>query len=624
MQEKNSLPIDNLGYLDYSFAMQEKGADVIKKKIKTFSHRPGVYRMLDEEGTVLYVGKAKDLIHRLTNYTHIDRLSERIRQMVSKVADVLVIETAGETEAFLLENELIKQYHPYYNILLKDDKSYPYIALTKEEFPRLMKYRGNRKSGADYFGPFDAGESVNQTLAELQKLFGLRSCRDSYFKNRTRPCLMYQIKRCSGPCCGCISKEEYQKSVRETKDFLNGKSSDLQKNLQSQMKAFAENQEYEKAGLIRDKILALNHIQGTSQHAPTQDTDTVAVKIEGDTLVMQVFFHRTNRLTGHQEYVIHKVENKEETLSSLLIQLYEKIPAPQVICTSFLPETALDEALSKQAGHKVEISPPPFRALRRQWMEQTLEACERALHSQESQKKLWEETRELLGLSELTKIEVYDNSHIQGTNAVGAMIAATHEGFQKSLYRRFNIPSELAGDDFAMMQMVLRRRLQKGILQNNLPSALLIDGGKGQLSSVLAILKEFNLRRIAVLAISKGAGQHDKGLETFYLDTAPQTPIHLDFKSPLIHFLQRLRDEAHRFAIGSHRLKREKSFLHDSLYDIEGIGEKRRKELMVHFGSVKAVRGASLQQLEQVSGFSKKIAKKVYTFFHDESIIKGN
>ena len=602
--------------------MQKKGAEVIKNKIKGFSHRPGVYRMLDEEGTVLYVGKAKDLIHRLTNYTHIDRLSERIRQMVSRVMDVVVIETAGETEAFLLENELIKQYHPYYNILLKDDKSYPYIAITKDEFPRLMKYRGNRKSGADYFGPFDSGESVNQTLTELQKLFGLRSCRDSYFNNRTRPCLMYQIKRCSAPCCGYISREEYQKSVRDTKDFLQGKSANLQKTLQSQMLELSQNQEYEKAGAIRDKIMALNHIQGTSQHAPTVDTDTVAVKMQGDTLSMQVFFHRTNRLTGHQEYLIQKVEDCQETLSSLLMQLYEKIPAPEVICTSFEPEDALAEALSKQAGHKVELSPPPFRSLRRQWMEQATNACEHALNTQKTQEELWEETQGLMQLNELNKIEVYDNSHIQGTNAVGAMIAATKEGFQKNLYRRFNIPSELAGDDFGMMRAVLSRRLQKGILQNNLPSALLIDGGKGQLSSVMEVLKEFNLPRIAVLAMAKGAGQHDKGLETFYLDTAPDSPIHLDFKSPLIHFLQRLRDEAHRFAVGSHRIKREKSFLHDSLRDIEGIGEKRRKELMLHFGSVKAVRGASLQQLQLVPGFNEKIAKKVYTFFHNEPIIK--
>ena len=604
--------------------MATKGADIIKQKIKTFSHRPGVYRMLDEEGTVLYVGKAKDLVKRLTNYTQIDRLSERIRQMVSHVVDVIVIETAGETEAFLLENELIKQYHPYYNILLKDDKSYPYIALTKDEFPRLMKYRGNRKSGADYFGPFDSGEGVNQTLTELQKLFGLRSCRDSFFTNRTRPCLMYQIKRCSAPCCGLISKEDYQKSVLATKDFLNGKSADLQKTLQAQMQAFSQNQEYEKAGVIRDKILALNHIQGTSQHAPTVDTDTVATEMQGDTLAMQVFFHRTNRLTGHQEYLIHKVDDMGETLSSLLMQLYEKIPAPEIICTSFKPESALAEALSKQAGHKVEISPPPFRALRRQWMVQAMTACTNALNAGESREKIWDETREFMHLPELDKIEVYDNSHIQGTNAVGAMIAATKEGFQKNLYRRFNIPSQMAGDDFAMMRAVLRRRLQKGILQNNLPSALLIDGGKGQLSSVLEVLKEFNLPRIAVLAIAKGAGQHDKGLETFYLDLAPDTPIHLDFKSPLIHFLQRLRDEAHRFAVGSHRIKREKSFFHDSLRDIEGIGEKRRKELMLHFGSTRSIKGASLQQLQQVPGFNEKIAKKVYTFFHDGSIIKGS
>ena len=601
--------------------MTTPGHEIIKAKIKTFSHKAGVYRMLDADGKVLYVGKAKDLVHRLTNYTRPEKLSFRIREMVAHVADVAVIETAGETEAFLLENELIKQYHPYYNILLKDDKSYPYIALSKCTFPRLFKYRGNRQKGYDYFGPFDSGDSVNRTLLELQKLFGLRSCKDSYFANRTRPCLMYQIKRCSAPCCGKITPEEYQKSADQARAFLTQKSYAIQKNLQAQMMQFSQNQEYEKAAILRDKIAALNRIQGTSQMLPSTDTDTIAYAFAHDTLALHVFFHRTDRLTGHQEYLLHHVDESDlpDTLSSLILQLYIQVPPPEMVCLSWKSDQGLAEALRTLAGHSVQLSKPPFRGIRHDWMEQASLSAKRSLNTQENKEKTWKEFARLLGLENLKRVDIFDNSHLQGTNAVGAIISASPQGFLKNFYRRYNVPQELAGDDFGMMRYVLKRRLQRARNDGVLPDALLLDGGKGQLSSVMQVLEELKIN-LKVLAMAKGAGQHDKGLEIFYLNADPNTPIHLDLKGDLIHLLQRLRDEAHRFAIGSHRAKREKNLFHERLEDIEDIGPKRRKMLMLHFGSVRAISGASLEQIKNVPGFNEKIAKKVYTFFHNSAI----
>ncbi len=601
--------------------MIRQGHEIIKEKIKTFSHKAGVYRMLDADGKVLYVGKAKDLIHRLTNYTHPEKLSFRIREMVAHVADVVVIETAGETEAFLLENELIKQYHPYYNILLKDDKSYPYIALSKDTYPRLFKYRGNRQKGNEYFGPFDSGEGVNRTLIELQKLFGLRSCRDSYFTNRTRPCLMYQIKRCSGPCCAKITPSDYQKSVNQARAFLTQKSYTIQEKLQAKMLEFSQNQEYEKAAILRDKIAALNRIQGTSQMLPSVDTDTIAYAFKNETLSLQVFFHRTDRLTGHQEYLIPHVDASElsETLSNLILQIYTQVPPPDVICTSWATDAPLANALGQLAGKKVQVSPPPFRGIRDDWMKQVQLSAERVLNTQENKEKIWKDFATLLDVKNLNRVDIFDNSHLQGTNAVGAIVSAGPQGFLKNFYRRYNVPQELAGDDFGMMRYVLKRRLQRAKNDSALPDALLLDGGKGQLSSVMHVLDEMQIN-LKVLAMAKGAGQHDKGLEIFYLNSDPDTPIHLDLKGDLMHLLQRLRDEAHRFAIGSHRAKREKNMFHERLEDIEDIGPKRRKMLMLHFGSVRAISGASLEQIKNVRGFNEKIAKKVYTFFHNSAI----
>ncbi len=597
----------------------KKGCDYLKEKLKTISERPGVYRMLDEDGKVLYVGKAKNLKHRLTNYTQEKRLSYRIRQMVSKVHDLIVVETAGESEAFLLEAELIKQFHPYYNILLKDDKSYPYILLTKEMYPRLCKYRGDRKKDGTYFGPFDSGAAVNDTIKSLQKIFGIRSCSNSYFGARKRPCLLYQIKRCSAPCCQCVSQGEYAKIANHVRDFMLGKSSELQKELTSQMKSLSCAQEFEKAAAVRDKIFALNHIQGTSAIQLTEATDTIAIVTQGNYTCIQLFFHRQN-LSGNI-YQIIKDFNLEE-LPTFLLQIYDKTIPPNVVCLSEKIEnvTAFENALSKIAGKKVTVVCQNFRLTRRQWMDEALQNATQTLRQNVDKEVLahenWEALKNLFNLTKLTKIEVYDNSHIQGASAVGAMIVATEEGFQKNLYRRFNIDQAQTNDDFGMMREVLMRRLKRGIKDNDLPDAIILDGGKGQLSQVLKIFREMNIDGIRIIAMAKGAGQHDKGLETLFLDTAPTTPIIPDHKSQLMFLLQRLRDEAHRFAIGSHRLKRSKEMFHETLLEIEGIGAKRKKDLMNHFGTVRAISGASVAQLMQVEGLNEKIAKKVYTFFH--------
>lgn len=601
-----------------------RGVAVLRQKIKSVSHRAGVYRMLDEDGTVLYVGKAKNLKNRLTNYTQIDRLSDRIRQMVSRVADLIVIETAGETEAFLLENDLIKKFKPFYNVLLKDDKSYPYIVITDDEAPRLIRYHGERGKRGTYFGPFASGLAVRQTVSELQKIFGLRTCNNASFYNRTRPCLLYQIKRCTGPCCDCISREEYLNNVRAAKAFMRGETTDIQQSLRKQMEELSAACRYEEAAVIRDKILALNHIQDTDSAAVIKQTDFVAVYIHHGRGCLQVFFYRGGHAEGNIIQMLPDVDEKQlsETLSSCLMQIYDKIPAPRQLYVSVPVEEGLSEALSEKAGYRVHIATGPFKGTRKKLMDQAIKNAEQAFHARlnETQFKLsvWEELRALLNIKQLDKVEVYDNSHIQGTAAVGAMIAANADGFQKKWYRRFNIDGTLAktNDDFGMMREVMLRRLKRGVIEHDLPSAMLIDGGKGQLSSVQQIMDELGIHSIALLAVAKGE-ERNAGKETLFLGTAPNEPIHLDLKSDLIHLIQRLRDEAHRFAIGSHRIRRAKNMFHESLLDIEGIGEKRKKALLRHFGSPRAIAGASLEQIRRVEGISEKIAKKIYTFYHD-------
>lgn len=602
-----------------------RGVDLLHQKIKHISHHAGVYRMLDEEGTVLYVGKAKDLKKRLTNYTRTDQLSQRIRQMVSKTADLIVIETAGETEALILENDLIKQFKPFYNILLKDDKGYPYVIITQEETPRIIKYYGSgtRPKGT-MFGPYASRLAVKQTLIELQKIFGLRTCNNTYFSNRTRPCLLYQIKRCSAPCVGYITKEAYDEQVKQAKAFMRGEKTDIQEKMRLQMQALANAEEFEKAAVLRDKIIALNQIQDTDTQVLIKNTDIVAVYFKNNQACVQIFFYRSGKSEGNAGHMISPIDDQSlsEDLSSFLMQFYDRVPPPFQIYISHPVDDNLEAALSQKAGHTVHISDGPFKGARKKLLDQAInnakQSFERTQSEQTVKKEDWEELRQLLGIPTLDKVEVYDNSHIQGTAAVGAMIAATVDGFFKKGYRRFNIDGSLAktNDDFGMMKEVMKRRLTRGAMENDLPSAMLIDGGKGQLSAVLEIMNDLNIHDIALLAVAKGEDRN-AGRETFFLGSDPKTPIHLDYKGRLIHLIQRLRDEAHRFAVGSHRIKRAQNMFRDTLSEIEGIGAKRKKALLTHFGSPRGIAGASLEQLQNVDGINEKIAKKIYTFYHD-------
>jgi excinuclease ABC subunit C len=435
---------------------------------------------------------------------------------------------------------------------------------------------------------------------------------------------LYQIGRCSGPCTGCVSQVEYQERVCQVKAFMRGESVAIQEDLIHQMQVYAAAEKYEQAAVIRDKILALNRIQNTDSEMRLFQTDIVSVYRYQDNVCVQIFFFRTGHAEGNVVHFLEHISDHDfsETISSFLMQFYDKIPPPKQILISESTDKYLAEALTQKAGYSVQITTGKnLRGGRRKAMEQALKNAQQAYeqHIQESsiQADVWEQLRQLLQIQHLDKIEVYDNSHIQGSFAVGAMIAATVEGFQKKWYRRYNIDGTRAqtNDDFGMMREVLLRRLTRGLAEKNLPSALLIDGGKGQLSSVMSILKELKINTIAVLAIAKGE-KRNAGLETFYLGTAPDQPIHLDLKGDLIHLLQRLRDEAHRFAIGTHRAKRAKNMFRDSLMDIEEIGEKRKKALILHFGSVREIAGASEEQLARVPGISAKIAKKIYTFYH--------
>lgn len=601
----------------------QTGVEVLKEKIKRVSSRPGVYRMISAGGNVLYVGKAKNLKKRLTNYTHLDKLSIRIRQMVGQVADLIVIETAGETEALILENDLIKQYRPYYNVLLKDDKSFPFILITSDYPPRLQKYRGHKNIKGDYYGPFASGLAVNKTITEIQKVFGLRTCPNTYYANRTRPCLLYQIGRCTGPCCDMISKEGYMERVAQTKAFLRGEKTKFQDILLIQMNELAAQMRYEEAAAVRDKIQFLNQIQSTDAQGSLGESDIIALYREGAKACIQIFFYRSDKASGNVFYMLENTDDESEAgfLSSFILQFYDTIPAPKHIYVSHKVEDGLAEALSQKAGRKIIVSSGPFKSIRKKLMEQALINAAQTFKQQESSEELkeqtWDELRQLLGLEHLEKVEVYDNSHIQGASAVGAMIAANMEGFQKKWYRRYNIDGTRAqtNDDFGMMKEVLTRRLTRGLNENDLPSAMIIDGGKGQLSSVMEIFNELGIKGIALMSVAKGE-KRNAGKETLYLSTAPTTPINLDEKSNLQHLIQRLRDEAHRFAIGTHRQKRAKNMFHETLKDIEGIGDKRKKDLMAHFGSVREIAGASIASLMRVPGISEKIAKKVYTFYH--------
>ncbi|MDB3892361.1 excinuclease ABC subunit UvrC [Alphaproteobacteria bacterium] len=612
-----------------------RGIGYLKEQLKTLTNDPGVYRMTNGKGEVLYVGKARNLVRRVTSYTQPNRLSNRIMRMVSETEKLEVIVTKSEIEALLLESNLIKKMKPRYNILLRDDKSLPQILLTADhEFGQLTKHRGRKTRKGDYFGPFASAGSVNRTVADLARAFMLRTCSDSVFSTRTRPCLQYQIKRCTAPCVGLVTKAEYNKQMGQARRFLSGGSAEIQRDYAKRMHDAAEVLEFETAAIWRNRIRALTGIQANQDiNLPNlPDADIVALARSGERSCIQIFFIRSGSNYGNRPYFLtHNSETSSgEILGAFLGQFYEDKEPPVEIIMSDEPadKELLVEALSEQAGRAVKLSRPqrgPRTKLTVMASRNAEEALARNLANTASQKKLLSELAHTLGLSKVPeRVEVYDNSHIQGKHAVGGMIVAGPEGFNKSAYRRFNIRDEgkhstTLGDDFAMMRQVLHRRLERALkedperISGNWPDLILIDGGKGQLSSVNEVMDELGITDIDVVAISKGPDRH-AGREQFHI--RGRTSFTLPPHSSAMHFLQRLRDESHRYAIGTHRAKRQKTELTSPLDAVPGIGPKRKKALLAHFGSARAVSAAGLKDLQAVEGISEKFAQQIYDWFY--------
>jgi excinuclease ABC subunit C len=610
----------------------EAGVAAIRNVLNTLPAKPGVYRMQDSRGDVLYVGKARALRNRVTNYTQVERLPNRLRRMVAQTRSMTIVTTNSEAEALLLEAQLIKRYRPAYNVLLRDDKSFPFILLRDDHaYPRIQKHRGARRHKGNYYGPFASAGSVNTTLNALQKLFLLRSCNDSFFNNRDRPCLLYQIKRCSAPCVGRIPADEYAGLVSDAKAFLGGKSTDVQTKLATEMEAAATGLDFERAALLRDRLKALTFIQGSQAINATGvgDADIFALASKSGQVGIQAFFIRGGQNWGHRAFFpTHTAElDEDEIFTSFLGQFYEDVPpARTILLDRVLPEAALlEEALSQKADCRVELHMPQRGdrvRLVAQASRNAVEALDRRLAESTTQHKLLREVADLFELAEPPRrIEVYDNSHIQGTNAVGAMIVAGAEGFAKGQYRKFNIrnPDTTPGDDFAMMREVMQRRFGRAMEEDPdrdkgmWPDLVLIDGGKGQISTVKAALEEIGVEDVAYIGVSKGPDRH-AGRETFHFPDGRE--FDLPVNAPVLFYLQRLRDEAHRFAIGAHRTKRSKAITASPLDEVPGIGPARKKALLMHFGTARAVRDASLEDLQRAPGVSVAMARMIHDFYH--------
>jgi excinuclease ABC subunit C len=610
----------------------DAGVAAIRNVVKTLPTKPGVYRMHDARGDVLYVGKAKALKNRVTNYTQVERLPNRLRRMVSQTRSMTIVTTNSEAEALLLEAQLIKRYRPAYNVLLRDDKSFPFILLHADHaFPRIHKHRGARRVKGNYYGPFASAGAVNTTLNALQKLFLLRSCTDSFFNNRDRPCLLYQIKRCSAPCVGRIEPAAYGELVADAKAFLGGKSTQVQAKLGKQMEAASEALDFESAAIMRDRLRALTFIQGSQAiHAEgVGDADIFALAQKNGAMSIQAFFIRGGQNWGHRAFFPTHTQDvaEDEVLSSFLAQFYEDVPPPRTILLDRdLPEgELLAEALAEKAGGRVIITAPQRGdrvKLIKQAARNAVEALDRRLAETTTQGKLLREVADLFELSEPPqRIEIYDNSHIQGTNALGAMVVAGPEGFIKGQYRKFNIKrvETAPGDDFAMMREVFQRRFQRAQDEDpdrekgEWPDLVLIDGGKGQMSAVKAALAEIGVEDVALIGVSKGPDRH-AGRETFHFPDGRE--FDLPVNAPVLFYLQRLRDEAHRFAIGAHRNKRSKAITASPLDEVPGIGPARKKALLMHFGTARAVRSASLEDLQRAPGVSEGVAQQIYDFYH--------
>ncbi|SJZ87518.1 Excinuclease ABC subunit C [Enhydrobacter aerosaccus] len=606
------------------------GIRVIAEFVHTLPRKPGVYRMISADGEVLYVGKARSLRSRVAAYTQPTRLATRLIRMVSATRTMEFAVTDSEAEALLLENNLIKRFRPRFNVLLRDDKSFPYIVIRRDtEWPQLAKHRGNRDPANEYFGPFASATAVNRTLYALQRAFPLRSCSDGVFSTRTRPCLQYQIKRCTAPCVGRIGKTDYDAIVDEVRDFLGGKNREVQQALSQRMEQASANLEFEQAAVLRDRIKALAHIQShqsISLHS-IDEADIFAAHAEGGQVCVQVFFLRAGQNLGNRAYFPSHARELDEAavLSAFIGQFYESRSAPKLVLTSHEVAEAelLQSALSLSAGHKVEIRNPK-RGDQKDALDQAVtnarEALARRMAERGTQRQLLEGVARVFGLdAPPERIEVYDNSHIQGAAPIGAMIVAGADGFIKNSYRKFNIKSEgAAGDDFAMMREVMSRRFGRALKENperdeeHWPDLVLIDGGQGQLEVTRQVLTELGLEDIAIVGIAKGPDR-DAGRERFFVPGRP--PFSLEHRDPVLYFLQRLRDEAHRFAIGTHRTRRAADITRSALDEVPGIGAGRKRALLHHFGSARAVAVATLEDIKSVPGISDALARKIHDHF---------
>ncbi len=610
------------------------GHAAIQTFLRSLDASPGVYRMLDDKGAVLYVGKARNLKARVSSYARPTGHSPRIARMIRETASMMFLTTRTETEALLLEQNLIKQLKPRYNVLLRDDKSFPNILVSKEHaYPQIKKHRGAKKETGDYYGPFASAGAVNRVLNQLQKVFLLRNCTDATFESRTRPCLLYQIKRCSAPCVGNVSETDYNDLVRDAERFLQGRTTNVQAKLAAEMQIASRDMEFERAAALRDRLKALTFIQGSQNVNPSgvPEADVIALHMEGGQACVQVFFIRANQNWGNRDFYPRTGSGAEaaEVMQAFVGQFYDTHDPPRLVLLSDDIEDPdlMCEALSQKAGRKVEIA-VPVRGEKKELVAGALrnarESLARKMSETATQAKLLSGLAEAFDLdAPPQRIEVYDNSHIQGSHAVGAMIVAGQDGFLKSQYRKFNIRGDelTPGDDFGMMKEVLTRRFKRLLKEDpdrqstSWPNLLLIDGGQGQVSAVNEILTDLGVDDVPMIGVAKGVDR-DAGKEEFH--RIGQRPFALRRGDPVLYFVQRLRDEAHRFAIGAHRQKRSKAVGATPLDDVPGVGATRKRALLAHFGSAKAVSRADLADLKAVDGISGQLAETIYDYFHEK------
>ena len=605
------------------------GKEAIRKELSLIPKSPGIYRMLNHKGDILYVGKAKSLPNRLKSYVSEKNHIIRTERMLSQTFKIEITTTANESEALLLEANLIKKFKPKFNILLKDDKSFPFIFIgNKDQWPQVTKHRGKKDKDGFYFGPFASAGSANWTIKMLQKIFLLRVCDDTTFKNRKRPCILYQIKRCSGPCVGYVEKNDYKNSVDDAIKFMSGKSREIQKNLSKQMEEASEKLDFEKASIFRDRIKSLNIIQSSQRinKANLVEADVIAAYKESGKTCIQVFFYRSKQNWGNQSYFPKHDpdQNISEIMSSFLMQFYENKNVPKLIILNLdiKDKKLIEQALSAKDKKNISITiaKKGTKAKVVSLAEKNAkESLNRKLYETNNNKSLFEGVSKKFNLkNNISLVEVYDNSHIQGTNSVGAMVTFGDEGFIKKRYRKFDIKTRNAEqDDYAMLREVLTRRFKRAILEKEnyltFPDLVLIDGGKGQYSAVREVLNELGLYDIPMIAIAKSK-LRNSGNETFFYNGKT---FKFEKNDPTLFFLQRLRDEAHRFAINAHRAKRQKGIRRSLLDQINGIGSMRKRSLLNHFGSARAVESASLEEIKSVEGVEEKVAKKIYNFFHE-------